>query len=142
MKLSFSKTLALSIVTFSLIAQPAFCLKLSDVVKNCKAVSKYWAFKKGEAFHCGRKAALVKIKGQTYEVSTLRVVGLENSKTYRNFGDLVTKLNLLEKDSETTTPYKAFPDWKAEVFNVNLEDPKATIILSLHPVESAPPVKS
>ncbi|HBN22398.1 MAG TPA: hypothetical protein DD412_04100 [Holosporales bacterium] len=142
MKLSFSKTLALSAITFSLMAQSASALKLSEVVKNCKAVSKYWSFKKGESFHCGRKAAMVKINGQAYEVSTLRVVGLENSKAYRNFGDLVAKLKLSEKDSETMTPYKAFPDWKTEVFHLNLDDPKATILLSLRPVQSTQPVKS
>lgn len=142
MKHSFSKTLALSLIAFSLVAQPAFCLKLSEVVTNCKAVSKYWSFKKGESFHCGRKAALFKIKGQTYEVSSLRVVGLENSKTYKNFGDLVKKLDLSEKNSKTMTPYKAFPDVKTEEFHVNLEDPKATILLSLRPVQSRQPVKS
>lgn len=136
MKKLVSKTLLLSTLALSLMAQPASCLKLSEVITNCKAVSKYWSFKKGESFHCGRKAAMVKIKGQPYEVSTLRVVGLENSKTYKNFGDLVAKLKLSDEESKIMAPYKAFPDWKAEVFHVNLEDPKVTFVLSLRPIQS------
>lgn len=115
--------------------QSALCVKLGDVIKSSKGIAKYWGFKKNEAFHCGYKAAMITINKKKYEISTLHVVGLEGSKAYKNFQDLVTKLDLIETESKLTTSYKDFPDWKTEVFHLNIPSPKATIFLSLRPVQ-------
>ena len=138
MKKIILKSILLGSLALPLTANSALCVKLSEVVSNCKSVEKYWAFKKNESMHCGRKSAFLTIKGTRYEVSTMRVVGLENAKQYRNFADLVEKLKLSDSESKTMTPYKEFPKLKTEVFHINLDDPKATILLSLREVGAAP----
>lgn len=141
MKKIFLKAMILGAVTFPMMTQSAHALKLSEVLKSSKAIATYWSFKKDEALHCGRKAAIFSVGKTMYELSSLRVVGLENSKKYKNFKDFVIKEKLLETESKITTPYKEFPEMQTEVFHISLTDPKVTVRLALRPI-IAPPVTS
>ena len=130
------KTLALGALLLPLAPQSALALKLGEVIKSSKHIAKHYGFKTNQAFHCGYKTSTITINKKKYEISTMRIVGLEGSKDYKNFQDLVTKLELLETESKEMKPYKKFPKWKTEVFHINVPYPKATILLSLRPLKS------
>lgn len=118
----------------TIIAGSCIALTLEEVLEAAPYIGEYSDFKKGLAFHCPPEDALVTLKGTTYEISGLRVVGLEGSKTYKHFKDLVQNLKISKNESFTMEPYSQFPGKKFDVFLINHDTPKITIYLALNPL--------
>lgn len=128
--------IVLSLVTF---VTSIYALTFEEVLDAAPVVRTYTQFKKGLAFHCAPEEAIFEIRGNFYEISGLRVLGLEGSNAYKDFQDLIQNLNIAQTTSRSVQPYSNFPNKTFELFLINYETPKITIYFALNPTVQQTP---
>lgn len=123
------KIFVISISLLFLSAGRSYCLTLESLLLNSPDIQHHQGFKINQSFHCTEDQSYVNIDGTNYEISTFRVLGLEGNTDYKDFSDLVRKLNLEKEISKTQVLYKDFPSLKFEMMNIKRASPKPIQIL-------------
>ena len=120
----------LQIFVLCLLLNASICnaISLGEFVQSSDFVSSWSGYVQGNCFHCTDKKSIVSINKKVYEISTFRINGITDKSTYKNFGEVVSKLGLADLQSETKNLYADFPDLEFELWNIKLKDDAGNVV--------------